>query len=77
MIVKALGKSKESYPTRRVLAKLLIDHPVVSLYAIIRPSMQLQSIVSILRTVPQIDHPFPLQPSSEKRSPKKQLMMEQ
>jgi hypothetical protein len=26
--VKALGKSKESYPTRRVLAKLLIDHPV-------------------------------------------------
>jgi hypothetical protein len=25
--VKALGKSKESYPTRRVLAKLLIDHP--------------------------------------------------
>jgi len=33
--------------------------------------MQLQSIGSILRTVPQINHPLPLQPSSEKKVTKK------
>jgi hypothetical protein len=75
-IVKALGKSKESYPTRRVLAKLLIDHPVVpSTPLFVLPCNFNPLAVSSERFHKSII-PFLFNQVLKKRSPKKQLMME-